>query len=132
MSLFDLYRRLFHRTTTAMRSWTLTRLSVTMLEDRTVPAAIRGTVSYVDGGAAAGVEVWVLRGEQADRSRFVDPAIEGLASPEVDIRRAAVHLLAEIGAARDTAPIVAILSDKEWTNSIAAARRLRRLATSEP
>ena len=32
--------------------------------------------------------------------------------------------LAQIGSSRDCAPIVAILSDREWTNSIAAAKTL--------
>jgi len=61
---------------------------------------------------------------KADRSQFLEHVIAGLSNESAGVRGAAVQLLAQIGSTRDTAPIVALLSDKEWTNSISAAKTL--------
>ena len=61
---------------------------------------------------------------KADRGQFVDRAVAKLTSPHISLRRGAVELLAQIGSPRDATPVVALLSDKEWTISISAAKTL--------
>jgi HEAT repeat protein len=59
-----------------------------------------------------------------DRKRFLEYAVDSLSHSDVLVRFAAIELLAQIGSASDAAPVVALLSDKEWTNGIAAAKAL--------
>ena len=61
---------------------------------------------------------------KADRSTFVDRAILKLADPRAKVRSYAVSLLGNIGSERDTAPIVALLADEEFTVGVAAAKAL--------
>lgn len=67
---------------------------------------------------------YVLTQVKADRSRFLEYAINGLAHKNVSVRYNAVQLLAQIGCAKDTAPVVALLSDKQWEIPFAAAKTL--------
>lgn len=64
---------------------------------------------------------------KGDRKSFIEPAITGLAHSQARVREAAVRLLAKIGTPKETPPIVALLSDKEWTLSIAAAEALAEM-----
>ena len=66
----------------------------------------------------------VLAKVKIDRSQFLEHAILGLSHEHVSVRGTAVQLIAQIGSARDIAPVVALLSDTEWTNSVAAAKTL--------
>lgn len=68
--------------------------------------------------------LYVLSQIKEDRSQFVDRALSRLAHSHPSVRRTAVELLAQIGSSRDAAPVVALLSDKEWTISFAAAKTL--------
>jgi hypothetical protein len=61
---------------------------------------------------------------KADRSQFLDRAIGKLSHSHPSVRHTAVKFLAQIGGAKDTAPVVALLSDKEWETAIAAAKTL--------
>lgn len=79
------------------------------------PKATHGEIGRIFG---------VLAAVKADRSRFLEHAIAGLASPDKGVRRAVVALLAQIGSSRDAAPVVALLSDTDWTISLAAAKTL--------
>lgn len=63
----------------------------------------------------------VLPSVNADRSRFVDPAIELLAVPAPDLRMGALRLLAEIGRVSDAPPVVALLSDEDYSCAYNAA-----------
>jgi len=76
-----------------------------------------------DPNIVAGI-LWCVKEIKADRSQFLDRAVTRLADVDNSVRRTALSLLAQIGSARDEAPIVALLSDKEWTNAIAAAKTL--------
>ncbi len=62
-----------------------------------------------------------------DRRRFVEPAVEYLAHPELDVRQYAVMLLREIGSGRDTPPVVAMLYDESKYARMSAAISLRKL-----
>ncbi len=66
----------------------------------------------------------VLANVKGDRSRFLEPAVTKLSDSDNAIRRDSVGLLAEIGSERDTAPIVALLNDEEFTVGVAAAKAL--------
>lgn len=68
--------------------------------------------------------LWFLTEIKADRSQFLDRAVAKLADPDSGVRRSALNLLGVIGTARDEAPVVALLSDQEWTVAIAAAKTL--------
>ena len=61
---------------------------------------------------------------KADRSRFLKTAIGKLVDSDKSVRRVAVSFLGEIGSERDTAPIVALLADEEFTVGVAAAKAL--------
>ena len=74
----------------------------------------------------AGVFDLVAR-SKGDRSAFLEPAVAGLGHKHVTGRRAALRLLAEIGTTKETPPILALLSDKEWTLCIAAAEALTEM-----
>lgn len=69
----------------------------------------------------------ILAAVKADRSQFLKQAIGGLSSQNTGVRLTATLLLGEIGSARDTAPMVALLSDEEWTVGIAAAKALAKI-----
>ena len=71
-----------------------------------------------------GRTLYALSRSKGDRSQFVDLVVRRLADKHVSTRSSAVILLAQIGSARDAAPVVALLSDKEWTIPIAAAKTL--------
>jgi|GEM_PF-5073635 len=68
-----------------------------------------------------------LKHIKGDRSSFIEPALAALAHPHVSPRRAAMELLTKIGSVKDTVPIVALLSDKEYTIAIAAAKALSEM-----
>jgi hypothetical protein len=76
-----------------------------------------------DPGHVARIFV-VLMAVDADRRRFLDPTVMRLADPNDDVRSRAVRLLALIGSEKEAPSVVALLSDKEWTNAIAAAKTL--------
>ena len=65
-----------------------------------------------------------LAAVKSDRSQFLEYVITGLSHRDDGVRRSAVQLLAHIGSSRDIAAVVALLSDKEWTVSIVAAKTL--------
>ena len=64
---------------------------------------------------------------KADRSRFHEHAVDGLAHSRNGVRRSAVALLAEIGGERDTAPIHALLSDGDFTVGVAAVKTIQAI-----
>ena len=66
----------------------------------------------------------VLLAVKADRSRFLESAVAKLSHSDKSVRRVAVSFLGEIGSERDTAPIVALLADEEFTVGVAAAKTL--------
>jgi HEAT repeat protein len=66
----------------------------------------------------------ILRYVKADRSRFVDDAAEVLASPLSSWRRISLQLLADIGRERDASPVVALLSDEQYSVAYNAAETL--------
>jgi HEAT repeat protein len=66
----------------------------------------------------------VLAAVDADRSRFVEPAVQRLADPEWGVRLSAVKCLAKIGSSRDGAPIVVLLADENPLVVFAAAKTL--------
>lgn len=66
----------------------------------------------------------ILSKVKADRGQFLEPAIANLAHPHSTVRYSAVQLLGQIGNERDAAPVVALLSDEEWTIPFAAAKTL--------
>ena len=66
----------------------------------------------------------VLHNGRADPGRFREHAVADLAHPDVSIRRSAVGFLARVGSPGDVPPVVALLSDTEWTVSVAAAKTL--------
>lgn len=61
---------------------------------------------------------------KADRSQFLDRAIDKMTHWHSGVRRGALQLVAVIGSAADAAPVVVLLSDAEWTNAIVAAKTL--------
>jgi hypothetical protein len=69
----------------------------------------------------------VIGAVQADRRRFVDPAVRGLCHPDYYVRLEAVKLLAEIGTRDDASPIVALLSDQHPWVAHAAATTLAKI-----
>lgn len=66
----------------------------------------------------------ILSAVKGDRSQFVEIAVEHLTHSHAGVRQNAVRLLGEIGSTRDAAPVVALLSDQDWTVGIAAAKAL--------
>jgi HEAT repeat protein len=66
----------------------------------------------------------VVRDAKGDRRRFVEPTVQRLADSTSDVRRYAVLALAMIGSDRDTAPVVALLSDEDVSVVYAAAKTL--------
>lgn len=69
----------------------------------------------------------VLSAVKADRRRFLERAVASLVDSDSGNRRCAVILLGQIGSERDTAPIVALLSDTEFTVGYAAAETLQAI-----
>lgn len=69
----------------------------------------------------------VLLAVKADRSRFLESAVAKLTDSDKSIRNVAVSLLGDIGSELDTAPIVALLSDEEFTVGVAAAKTLSKI-----
>lgn len=63
-------------------------------------------------------------GIKADRNHFPERVVAKLAHPHAGVRGSAVELLAQIGGARDAAPVVALLSDEKWEVPFAAAKTL--------
>lgn len=66
----------------------------------------------------------VVAAVKGDRSQFLEPAIASLSHSDDSVRRNAATLIALIGSPRDSAPLVALLSDKEWTVSVAAVKAI--------
>jgi hypothetical protein len=64
---------------------------------------------------------------KADRSRFLESTTKCLAHSEYNVRSAALELMAEIGTERDTAPVVALLSDEDSGVRRKAARTLAKI-----
>ena len=54
---------------------------------------------------------------KADRSRFLGYALKSLAHKSDMVRASSIHLLEKIGSSRDSAPLVALLSDADSTIS---------------
>jgi HEAT repeat protein len=71
--------------------------------------------------------LYILPSVKADRTRFVEHAVELLAVSAPDLRMGALHLLAVIGQARDAAPVVALLSDERRDVAFAAATTLEAI-----
>lgn len=77
----------------------------------------------------------VVEQVDADRSRFLEPAVARLADPHLGPRSQALSLLRKIGSARDTPAVVALLWDERQEGTYAAAHTLavlgdRRAVTS--
>jgi hypothetical protein len=66
----------------------------------------------------------VLGGVQADRRRFIEPAVRRLTEPSRDRRLSAVQILGRIGSRGDASPVVALLWDEERPVVRAAAEAL--------
>ncbi len=66
----------------------------------------------------------VLLAVKADRSRFLESTVAKLSHSDKSIRNVAVSLLGDIGSELDTAPIVALLADEEFTVGVAAAKAI--------
>lgn len=64
---------------------------------------------------------------KGDRSRFLERAVAELASHDGLVRWSAVGLLAKIGSERDTSPIIALLSDDDFTTGIVAAAAVQAI-----
>ena len=70
------------------------------------------------------VVMQVIGGVHRDRSQFIEPAIQRLGDEDYGVRCAALILLREIGSAKDTPPIIVLLSDEHLPVVHAAARTL--------
>jgi hypothetical protein len=66
----------------------------------------------------------VLESVDADRGRFVDPAVRWLANPNWEARLYIVRCLGKIGSSREVAPVVALLADENPEVVAVAARTL--------
>jgi hypothetical protein len=66
----------------------------------------------------------VLESVDADRGRFVDPAVRWLANPNWEARVYIVRCLGKIGSSREVAPVVALLADERPSVAFAAATTL--------
>ena len=66
----------------------------------------------------------VVSAVQADRRRFIEPAVARLADRDVAVRLSAVILLGRIGSRSDASPIVALLWDENVVVVNAAAKAL--------
>lgn len=64
---------------------------------------------------------------KGDRSQFLERAVAELASRDGLVRWSAVGLLAKIGSERDTPPIIALLSDEDFTTGIVAAAAVQAI-----
>lgn len=69
----------------------------------------------------------VLTKVKADRSPVLERAVTKLADSDGDIRRNATRLLGQIGGTRDTAPIIALLSDDDVSVGMAAAEAIQAI-----
>ncbi len=97
------------------------------LGDRAFPAYLRILAAKDITAREVGRIFGIVVNVKADRSQFLEHAVAGLASSDDGLRRSSLHLIAGIGSSRDSAPIVALLSDKEWTVCIAAAKALAKI-----
>jgi HEAT repeat protein len=67
---------------------------------------------------------------KADRSQFLDRTVTKLSDSHSGVRRSAVQLLAQIGSDHDVAPVIAMLSDEDFTIGIAAAKTIQAIGGS--
>jgi len=65
-----------------------------------------------------------IRDVKADRSQFLDPAVNALVTKDASVRRSALNLLIQIGGPRDAAPVAVLLTDPDRTIPYHAARTL--------
>lgn len=100
------------------------RTALIELGERVFPIYLRILAAKDADPTEVGCIFGVLAAVKADRSQFLEHAVAGLTHEHVSVRRVAVQLLAQIGTVADLAPVVAMLSDSEWTNAIAAGKTL--------